>query len=57
LQQGSIQNVQLSQTFAQHFVAALSGSPENHQIDQSLLERAQQVADEKYSTERWLRRC
>jgi lipoate-protein ligase A len=57
LQQGSIQNVQLSQTFPDRFAAALCESPENNQIDQTLSKRAQRIADEKYATESWLRRC
>jgi lipoate-protein ligase A len=56
LQQGSIQNVDLAPNFAKHFAAQLSASCRKRTIGAALVQRAQQIAEEKYATVAWLRR-
>jgi lipoate-protein ligase A len=56
LQQGSIQNVNLSREFEKNFAAQLSESQTDRTIDQKVLERATELATERYVTIAWLRR-
>jgi lipoyl(octanoyl) transferase len=56
LQQGSIQNVDLALAFAKNVAAELSQNCVERAIDRQLIERAQQIAGEKYATPSWLRR-
>ncbi len=56
LQQGSIQNVDLAVDFPRNFAAQLSNRSEEKTLEAKILERAQQIAEEKYATDAWLRR-
>ena len=56
LQQGSIQNVDLAQEFEKSFGAELSVNYREKTIDRQLVERAQQIANEKYAAAAWLKR-
>ena len=56
LQQGSIQHVDLGNGLAQRFTAAMSPRCEARAVNSGLLERAQQIAAQKYATEAWLRK-
>jgi len=56
LQQGSIQNVDLSPLFEKKFAAQLFASSVERQIDARVLERARNLLEEKYGREDWLRK-
>jgi lipoate-protein ligase A len=56
LHQGSIQLADLSETFVDRFVRALSSKVELREISQETLSRAEVLAVEKYATDDWLRR-
>jgi lipoate-protein ligase A len=56
LQQGSIQNVRLSESFREHFTRALCASPVECAIASASLYQAEQLAETKYTTVTWLRR-
>jgi len=56
LQQGSIQKVDLGPNFKKHFAAQLSANCRERTIGAALVQRAQQIAEEKYATVAWLRR-
>ena len=54
LQQGSIQQVDLAEDFAQRFSCELSANCNRRTIDDGLLKRAREIASQKYGTEVWL---
>jgi lipoyl(octanoyl) transferase len=56
LQQGSIQGVTLANDLAQRFARALSASCSGFEINERILERAQEVAGQKYGADWWLRK-
>jgi lipoate-protein ligase A len=56
LQQGSIQNVDLAPEFEKNLAAQLSQHRIEQTIEQAAVERAEQIAKEKYATAAWLRR-
>jgi len=56
LQQGSIQNVDFGNGFADLFARQLCAQCRPVQLGEDLLERAQQIAKLKYASEAWLRR-
>jgi lipoyl(octanoyl) transferase len=56
LQQGSIQNIDLAPDFEKSLAGQLSQNCIERTIEQAHVERAQQIADEKYATAAWLRR-
>lgn len=56
LQQGSIQNIDLAPDFEKSLAGQLSQNCIERTIEQARVERAQQIADEKYATAAWLRR-
>jgi lipoate-protein ligase A len=56
LQQGSIQNVDLRNGFAERFAGELSSESRVEKLGDALLARAQEIAEQKYSTASWLRR-
>jgi len=56
LQQGSIQDVDLPTDFEEGVVAELAGTCREQMLCDSILERAHQIAREKYATDAWLRR-
>lgn len=56
LQQGSIQNVELFSDFEKSFAAELSQNWREQIISDPVLDRAQEIAEQKYATSAWLRR-
>jgi lipoate-protein ligase A len=56
LQQGSIQSVDLESSLAQRFVQALSAHYSERKLDEEILNRARELAEQKYSTDFWLRK-
>jgi lipoate-protein ligase A len=56
LQQGSIQNVQLSANFRNRFITGLSDSSVNRAVDEALLHRGEELAGAKYGSSSWSRR-
>ena len=56
LHQGSIQLPDLSKAFRDRFASALSKKIEHEEISPQVVERAAELAMEKYGTEAWLRR-
>ena len=56
LQQGSVQYVDLENGFAELFAQALSANCSEAKIDDTVLNRARELAHQKYATNVWLRR-
>ena len=56
LQQGSIQSVDLESSLAQRFIRALSTDDSERKLDEEILNRARELAEQKYSTDSWLRK-
>ena len=56
LQQGSIQHVDLANGLAEEFAQALSPNCKIQKIDNSVLRRGQEIAEQKYGTSAWLRK-
>jgi lipoyl(octanoyl) transferase len=56
LQQGTIQNVALSDDFAERFAGELADVIEQSDLDAHLLGRAGDIAEQKYATRVWLER-
>jgi len=56
LHQGSIQYVDLANGLADRFARELSGESIERKLDQTILNRAFEIADQKYGTAAWLRR-
>lgn len=56
LQQGSIQHVDLAPDFEERFACALAAKAIEGKIDNRTLERAREMAAQKYATDAWLRR-
>ena len=56
LQQGSIQDVNLAADFQKTFASKLSDNWREQTISQCLLQRAKEIADQKYAALAWLRR-
>jgi lipoate-protein ligase A len=56
LHQGSIQYVDLAPDFAERFARVLSANCNQRDIDNELLNRAREIAQEKYQTVDWLQR-
>ncbi len=56
LQQGSIQSVPLEHDFADRFTKGLAADCSEAKIDESILERAQGLAQQKYKIDLWLQR-
>ena len=55
LQQGSIQGVNLQNSLAERFAQALSTNCSEHKITREILNRARELARQKYGTDSWLR--
>ena len=55
LQQGSIQGFVMETDLAQKFAQALSANCSQFEINEEVLRRAQELAQQKYGTESWLR--
>ena len=56
LQQGSIQYVDLGNGLVERFVQALSANCSERKIADDVLKRGQELAEQKYETDAWLRR-
>jgi len=56
LQQGSIQDVDLAVDFQETFASKLSDNRREQTISQCILQRAKEIADQKYAALAWLRR-
>jgi lipoate-protein ligase A len=54
LQQGSIQGVNLDNQLADRFANALSSNCTELKIDEKIFQRAREIAQQKYGTDRWL---
>ena len=56
LQQGSIQGIDLQSDLAQRFARELSTGRSERKVDEKILNRARELAEQKYGTESWLRK-
>ncbi len=56
LQQGSIQGIQLANKFADQFANELCSECYHRTLDERLIARAREIADEKYGAASWLQR-
>jgi lipoate-protein ligase A len=56
LQQGSVQYVDLGNGLAQRFVQALSANCRERKLADKVLNRAWELARQKYGSDAWLRR-
>jgi lipoate-protein ligase A len=56
LQQGSIQGIDLENGLARRFVQALSPDYSERKLDDKILNRAREFAQQKYGTDAWLRK-
>jgi lipoyl(octanoyl) transferase len=56
LQQGSVQYVDLGNGLAERFAQGLSEARCEKSLNKSLIERAEEIAEQKYGTDSWLRR-
>ncbi len=56
LQQGSIQGITVSNDLTQKFAHALSGNCRELEVNERIFQRAQELAQQKYGTESWLRK-
>ena len=56
LQQGSIQGIQLANKFADQFANELCSECYHKTLDERLIARAREIADEKYGAASWLQR-
>jgi lipoyl(octanoyl) transferase len=54
LQQGSIQHVDLAEDFAGRFAAHLASTCHHRQLHRAVIERANEIAAQRYGTEMWL---
>jgi len=57
LQQGSIQDVDLTSEFADRFANELCSRCCDKTLNESLLARAHEIAEQKYGAASWLQRC
>jgi lipoate-protein ligase A len=56
LQQGSIQGIDLQSDLAQRFAGELSTGRSERKVDEKILNRALELAEQKYGCESWLRK-
>ena len=56
LHQGSIQQVDLGKHFTERFAQELSGKWTARNLDQTIFNRAQEIGEQKYANQAWLRR-
>jgi lipoyl(octanoyl) transferase len=56
LQQGSIQGIEFGNSLTEQFVQALSTNCCERKVDEEILNRARELAEQKYGTESWLRK-
>jgi lipoyl(octanoyl) transferase len=57
LQQGSIQNVTVTAAFAEQLAKELADAIQYVELETELVERALDIAEQKYATRAWLERC
>ena len=56
LQQGSIQGITTNTDLAEKFAQALSANCNDFEVSERIFQRAQEIAQQKYGTESWLRK-
>ncbi len=56
LQQGSIQGIEFGNSLTEQFAQALSTNCCERKVDEEILNRARELAEQKYGTESWLRK-
>jgi lipoate-protein ligase A len=56
LQQGSIQGISMNIDLAQKFAQALSANCSEFEVNERIFQRAQELTQQKYGTESWLRK-
>jgi lipoate-protein ligase A len=56
LHQGSIQHIDVANGLAERFAGALSLQCQTRELNSELLQRAKEIAAQKYGTEAWLRK-
>jgi lipoate-protein ligase A len=56
LQQGSIQGITIDSALAQRFADTLSANCGRHEIAEEVLQRARELARQKYAADSWLRK-
>ena len=56
LQQGSIQYVDLGKGLSERFAQALSANGGEREINRETLDRARELAEQKYRADAWLRK-
>jgi len=56
LQQGSIQGIDFGNSLTEQFPQALSTNCRERKVDEEILSRASELAEQKYGTESWLRK-
>jgi lipoate-protein ligase A len=56
LQQGSIQGIELGNSLTEQFAQALSTNCRERKVDEQILNRARELAEQKYGTESWMRK-
>ena len=56
LHQGSIQDIDTGNDLAERFAQALSQEIERREMDVGIVRRAEEIAEQKYGTETWLRK-
>jgi lipoate-protein ligase A len=56
VQQGSIQGISLDTDFGEKFAGALSADCSEFKINEGILKRARELAQQKYGTDSWLRK-
>src|SRR5262249_16617431 len=56
MQQGSIQGISIHTDLAEKFVEALSADSSEFKINEKILKRARELAQQKYGTDSWLRK-
>ena len=54
LQQGSIQGITMNTDLVEKFAQALSANCSEFEINEEVLHRAREIAQQKYGTESWL---
>jgi lipoate-protein ligase A len=56
LQQGSIQGIEFGNSLTEQFVRALSTNRCERKVDEKILNRARELAEQRYGAESWLRK-
>jgi lipoate-protein ligase A len=56
LQQGSIQGINLADSLTEQFAQTLSTKCRKRKIDEKILNRARELAKQKYGAQSWLRK-